>query len=65
MLLQSEPQNATHFGMQDGHGGVGECWVGTNPKFDQLGPADNCLSKDSEGHILGGAWSNAVYKMDV
>ncbi len=46
--------------------GVAECWYGNGP-YDTLGAASNCITTADPkypGYVTGGAWSNAVYKIN-
>lgn len=59
-----------YFGLQfrnSSNSGIAECWYGNGP-YDTLGAANNCsTSSDANypGYITGGAYSNAVYKINA
>jgi len=52
------------YGVQDGHGGNNGSCMGSNDIHSvvKYGVASNC-TKDINGKIIGGPWSNAVYSM--
>ncbi len=56
-----------YFGLQNSSGDffhkqTSECWYGDEP-YDKHGIADNCVI-GGDGYNVGGAWSNAIYRIN-